>query len=128
MVIELGTLDGGFSLYLATQAEQRGMLFRTYDVRKPDGDITGFVQLDIYGCAEAIGEHMRRHEPVIVLCDGGNKPRELKTCSRYVTAESTLVVHDWGSEIFPEDVPANVEMVHEAWCQELGSASRVFRV
>jgi cephalosporin hydroxylase len=126
-IIELGTLDGGFSLYLASQAEHRGMSFRTYDVRVPAKSIPGFVCLDIYACQEEIGQHMRRHDPVIVLCDGGNKPRELRTFSRYVTRDSTLVVHDWGTEMLPSDVPENVEMIHEDLCLELGSASRVFR-
>ncbi len=127
-IIELGTLDGGFSLYLASQAHYRGMSFRTYDIHTPKRDIPGFSKIDIYAHAEEIGQHMRSRDPVIVFCDGGNKPRELRTFSRYVTAESTLVVHDWGTEMLRSDVPDNVEMVHEEWCVELGSASRCFRV
>lgn len=127
-IVELGTLDGGFSLYLAAQASNRGMFFRTYDIHKPAREIPGFVQLDIYARQDEIGAHLRRHDPVIVLCDGGNKPRELRVFSRYVTETSTLVTHDWGTEMLRSDVPDNVEMIHEPWCQELGSASRVFRV
>jgi len=127
-IIELGTMEGGFSLYLAAQAQFRGVGFRTYDVHVPKRQIPGFVQIDIFAGAEEIGEHMRRHDPVIAFCDGGNKPRELKTFSRYVTPESTLVVHDWGSEMLSSDIPDNVEMTHENWCLELGSASRVFKV
>jgi hypothetical protein len=99
-IIELGTWEGGFSLYLSSQAEHRDMSFRTYDIHKPAR---------------------------FVLCDGGNKPRELKTFARYVTPASTLVVHDWGTEMLPKDVPPGVEMIHEDWCVDLGSASRVFR-
>jgi len=127
-IIELGTLDGGFSLYLAAQAEQRGMFFRTYDIRVPQRKIPGFVQIDIYARADDIGEHMCRNDPVIVFCDGGNKPRELKTFSRYVTPESLLVTHDWGTEMLRSDVPETVDFVHEEWCSEIGSASRCFRV
>jgi cephalosporin hydroxylase len=126
-IIELGTWEGGFSLYLSSQAEHRDMAFRTYDIHKPARYVPGFVQIDIFAKAEEIGEHLRRMEPVIVLCDGGNKPRELKTFARYVTPASTLVVHDWGTEMLPKDVPPGVEMVHEDWCVDLGSASRVFR-
>jgi hypothetical protein len=126
-IIELGTWEGGFSLYLSSQAEHRNMFFRTYDIHKPARYVPGFVQIDIYAKAEEIGEHLRRMDPVIVLCDGGNKPRELKTFSRYVTPASTLVVHDWGTEMLEKDVPPGVEMVHRERCEELGSASRVFR-
>ena len=127
-IVELGTLEGGFSLWLSAQAEARELGFRTYDINLPKRRIPGFVHADIYALAEEIGEHMRKHDPVIVLCDGGNKPRELKTFSRYVTADSTLVVHDWMEEMLPSDVPENVEMIHEDLCLQLGSASRVFRV
>ena len=104
------------------------MDFSTYDIHQPASYIPGFCKIDIFAEAEEIGKHMQLSEPVIVLCDGGNKPRELKTFSRYVTAASTLVVHDWGTEMLQKDVPSNVEMVHEDWCVDLGSASRVFRV
>jgi hypothetical protein len=127
-IVELGTWEGGFGLYLNAQAEARAMAFRTYDIHRPARYVPGFVQIDIFAQAESIGEHLRRLDPVIVLCDGGNKPRELKTFSRYVTPASTLVVHDWGTEMLPKDVPDNVEMVHADWCEDLGSASRVFRV
>jgi hypothetical protein len=126
-IIELGTWEGGFSLYLSSQAHHRGICFRTYDIHQPVADVPGFVRADIFAQAEEIGEHMRRRDPVIVLCDGGNKPRELKTFARYVTPESTLVVHDWGTEMLEKDIPDSVEMVHEDWCKDLGSASRVFR-
>ena len=127
-IVELGTFEGGFSLYLDAQARFRDMYFRTYDIKPPARDIPGFVQSDIYRDAQWIGAYMQEHSPVIVFCDGGNKPRELKTFSRYVTVDSTLVVHDWGTEMLLSDVPDNVEMIHEEWCVEIGSASRVFRV
>ena len=112
-IVELGTWEGGFALYLAAQARCRGLSFRTYDVTAPAHEIPGFVQLDIFREAEQIGEYLRREGPVIVLCDGGNKPRELRTFSRYLTEEARLVVHDWGTEVLPSDVPDNVEMLHQ---------------
>ena len=127
-IVELGTWEGGFSLYLAVQAENRGLFFRTYDVAAPDRRIPGFVQLDIYAEAEAIGEHLSRNDPLVLFCDGGNKPRELKTFSRYLTRESVIVVHDWNTEIFLEDVPDNVEMIYEDFCKGIDSMSRAFRV
>ena len=126
-IVELGTWEGGFALYLAAQARSRGLSFRTYDITAPGHEIPGFVQLDIFREAEQIGEYLREQDPVIVLCDGGNKARELKTFSRYVTSESLLVVHDWGTEIQPEEVPDGLTMVHGDLYQRFGSMSRVFR-
>lgn len=125
-IVELGTWKGGFSLYLACQARERGIGFRTYDVAAPDREIPGFVQLDIWAQADAIGEHLERHSPVILLCDNGNKPREVKTFARYVTG-GLIVVHDWGTEFMPSDVPDGLEMVYGDFCEEWECMSRVFQ-
>ena len=127
-IVELGTWEGGFSLYLAAQAGCRGLSFRTYDVTAPAREIPGFVQLDIFHKADEIGEYLRREGPVALLCDGGNKARELKTFSRYVTPEGIMVVHDWGTEIQPEEVPDGLTMAYEDTFERYGSMSRVFRV
>jgi hypothetical protein len=127
-IVELGTGKGGFSLYLAAQAHARGLFFRTYDVFPPDRKVPGFVQLDIYAHAEDIGRHLERQGPVILFCDGGNKPRELKTFSRNLSPLSLIVVHDWGTEMTRADVPENVVEVYGDTCDEIGSMSRCFRV
>lgn len=127
-IVELGTGKGGFSLFLAAQAHARDLFFRTYDVAPPDCSVPGFVQLDIYACADEIGRHLERNDPVILFCDGGNKPRELKTFSRYLSGESLVVVHDWGTEMLPTNVPDNVTEVYGDLCDEIGSMSRCFQV
>lgn len=127
-IVELGTWEGGFSLYLAEQARLRGLSFRTYDIIAPGREIPGFVQLDIFGQAGAIGEHLRGVSPVICLCDGGNKARELRTFSGYLDGDSLMVVHDWGTEMDPDDVPSNLEMVYGDLFERFQSMSRVFRV
>lgn len=127
-IVELGTYKGGFSLYLAAQAEIRDIFFRTYDIVGPKRRIPGFVSIDIFACADEIGRHLERHDPVILLCDGGNKARELQTFSRYLNPASVIVVHDWKTEIFPLDVPENVTEVYGPLCDEIGSMSRCFRV
>ena len=127
-IVELGTWEGGFSLYLAAQARYRGLSFTTYDIRPPEHEIPGFVQLDIFREAERIGDHLRREDPVVLLCDGGNKAREVKTFSQYLSSESLMVVHDWGTEIQPEEVPDGLSMLYGDLFERYGSMSRVFRV
>lgn len=127
-IVELGTGKGGFSLYLAAQANARDLFFRTYDISAPDCQVPGFVRVDIYAAADEIGRHLERHDPVILFCDGGNKPRELKTFSRYLSPTSLIVVHDWGTEMTKEDVPENVVEVYGDLCDDIGSMSRCFRV
>ena len=127
-IVELGTWEGGFSLFLAAQARCRGISFRTYDVTAPAHEIPGFIQLDIFREAEQIGEYLSREDPVILLCDGGNKAREVKTFSPYLSPESRIVVHDWGTEVQPEEIPANLTMLYGDLYERYGSMSRVFRV
>ena len=127
-IVELGTWEGGFSLYLAAQARWRGLSFRTYDVRPPEHEIPGFFQLDIFAQAGEVGAYLEREDPVILLCDGGNKARELRTFSQYLSPASRLVVHDWGTEIQPSEVPPGLEMLHQDLFELYGSMSRVFRV
>lgn len=127
-IVEIGTFKGGFSLYLAAQAQARGIFFRTYDVFPPEVRVPGFVKLDVFAHADEVGRHLERHDPLILFCDGGNKGRELRTFSKYLSPFSLIVVHDWETEFLRKDVPENVEFVYEAWLEELGSPSRAFRV
>lgn len=127
-IVELGTLEGGFSLYLAAQADAREIFFRTYDITTPKRRIPGFVTIDIFANSDEIGRHLERHDPVILLCDGGNKARELKMFSQYLSHASVIVVHDWGTEFLPKDIPENVTEVYGPLCDEIGSLSRCFRV
>lgn len=127
-IVEIGTFKGGFSLYLSAQAKARNMFFRTYDVFPPEVRVPGFVQLDVFAHAADVGNHLKSNDPVVLYCDGGNKGRELRTFSKYLSPESLIVVHDWGTELLPKDVPDSVEFVYKPWLEELGSPTRVFKV
>ena len=127
-IVELGTFHGGFSHYLAAQARIRGLSFRTYDIIKPPTEIPGFVRADIFAEQEAIGDYLQSIEPVFLLCDGGNKPRELATFSKRLSPISTIFVHDWMDEFLPEHIPDNVEPIYESICDIVGSITRIFKV
>lgn len=126
-IVEIGTFQGGFSLYLHAQAEARGMFFRTYDVIVPERQIPGFVKSDVFAETPQISAHLSRHDPLALFCDGGNKPRELNTFAQHLTPDSVIGVHDWGDEIGEDDVPYWLDMIHQGFCEELGSATRFFR-
>lgn len=128
-IVELGTWEGGFSHYLAAQAAVRGIEFRTYDSVVPTRDIPNFVRADVFAEANDIGDYVMSLEPVILFCDDGNKPRELRTFSGYLfDPRSLVVVHDWMDEVFPDDVPDRLEETFGGFCDEIGSASRVFQL
>lgn len=127
-IVEIGTWRGGFSRYLASQAYWRGMEFRTFDVLEPEPETPGFECVDVFAQAEQIGAILARGRPIALLCDGGNKPREMKTFTPYLCDGSVLVVHDWLTEVQPEDVPRGLTPVYEVACETLGSMSRAFEV
>ena len=130
-VYELGTWHGGFSWWLWAQAKARKIGFQTFDsvIQREHLPPYSFHKVDVFASAEALGGAMREDEPCVVFCDNGNKPRELHTYSKELrSTESLLVVHDWNTEFFPEDIPDNVTMVYEDFCVMLGSLTRVFRL
>lgn len=129
-IVELGTWEGGFSEYLYAQTRVRQWpIFLTYDVQVPQRKPPGFVQLDIYRHAETlIGQLEAIKVPIALFCDGGNKPRELKTFPPHLPRGSIVVVHDWGTETLPSDVPDFLEELYGDNCDQLGSMSRVFRM
>ena len=129
-IFEIGTWQGGFSWWLWGQANPRDMWFNTFDSIEPDKEEPpGFMRIDVFADAEYLGKRFRAFEPCLVFCDGGNKPRELRTFAAELRdPASLLLVHDWGTEMLPENVPDTVEMVYGEFCEELGSVTRVFRL
>lgn len=127
-IFEIGTWKGGFSWWLWAQAEARRMHFETYDAIEPEASIPGFHRADVFRDYALIGRDFRIWEPCAVFCDGGNKPRELEVFSQQLEhPESILLVHDWGTETQPEDVPAGWEMLYREFCENYSSITRVFK-
>jgi hypothetical protein len=128
-IIELGTWMGGFSFYLAAQANIRGMEFCTYDSIEhfdPDKRPQGFLKKDIFANIEEIGE-LISSAPCALFCDNGNKPREVKTFAPYLTSDSILIVHDWMTEFMDTDIPDYMEELYTDFSESLNSMSRVLR-
>lgn len=126
-IVELGTFKGGFSLWLYAQCKVRDMWFRTYDVIHPGRRIPGFVQIDMYLEKDEICRYLsKKPGPIILFCDGGNKPREMKTFPQCCPEGSLFFVHDWGTETLLSDIPSSLRMVYGDYCEQLRSITRVF--
>jgi hypothetical protein len=127
-IVEIGSWKGGFSWWLWAQACARGMAFHTCDAVVPEHDTPCFDRVDVWANPEII-EGWLEFEPVVLFCDGGNKPRELRTFAPMLQhADSLVFVHDWGTETMPDDVPDCLEPLYDAWLDSLGSITRVFRI
>ena len=124
-IVELGSWQGGFSWFLYAQTQARGMSFATYDIILPDVEPPCFTKLDFYRFPDRV---VLGDSPVVLLCDGGNKPRELRTFPPMCVPGSVVVAHDWGTETLASDVPDFLEELYGGFCDEIGSVSRVFRM
>lgn len=130
-VLELGVDRGGFALYLEAQCRIRGIEYRGYDVFEPEALplLENFHKLDIFLEKQTIIETMNSFDgPVILFCDNGNKPRELRLFSNEMPPGSIVAVHDWGKETFPADIPVWLEEIYGEFCDQLGSMTRIFKV
>ena len=129
-VYEFGTWEGGFAWWMWAQAKVRDITFHTFDAIRPNHEPPPdtFTQADVFIQYELLGTLLLAWEPLILFCDNGNKPREVQMYGPILEhPDSLVVVHDWGTEIQPEDVPDSLEMVYGEFCEDLGSMSRVFR-
>lgn len=128
-IIEIGTWQGGFSWFLWAQAQARNQMFWTCDVIQPDKEPPEFERLDVWANPERIREVINYPQgPVALFCDGGNKPRELANFAPMCPVGSVILVHDWGTETLPSDVPDFLEEIYGSWCDTVGSITRVFRM
>lgn len=125
-IVELGSWNGGFSRYLYAQAEARGLKFLTFDIVEPESPPPNFERLDIYRRSGELSLRLKEMGPIALFCDGGNKPRELRTFPPHLAKGSVIVVHDWMTETLPTDVPDFLEELYGEHCDAMGSASRVF--
>jgi hypothetical protein len=102
-LIELGTASGSFSRWLS----ERVVWFRTFDIQKPARRTPGFVHLDVWKRPEEVHELISlAPRPFVLFCDDGHKQREVATFAPALRVGDFLAVHDLGTEIFPENVPA----------------------
>lgn len=140
---EIGTFIGGFSLYLATQCKMRGMSFLTVDFQRywDDTDTphtqlgtnSHFLNMDVFTpefkglLTGAIHSYPR---PMILFCDGGNKPLEMQTFTPLMRRGDFLVTHDWGNEIADGDLVSVADLLEPVMaeeCDKLHSLTRFFK-
>lgn len=102
LVIELGSGAGGFSLYLA---EKHGSRFYTFDlINKLDKYSDVSMRLNKLGAhyyfenifkSKRLLKLFNTSKRILLLCDNGDKLKELNTFSPKLKANDVIMVHDY---------------------------------
>ena len=117
-IIEIGTGAGGLTFFLGTYARIHGVRFVTIDIRAMPVEMAGPAWAvgvnqtvgDVWDAESPISELIRQEGPSLVLCDGGDKPREFRTFTKWLKPGDVICAHDYPTmnwdcvEIEPADV------------------------
>ena len=136
--VELGTGNGGMSLFFLLQSYQYDFDFHTFDIKIPVAIESRIVRLllnldvnfvlgDIYTEKEWFVRGILESDYTAMLyCDNGDKPKEVATFAPYLKSGDYLAVHDWKVEIKPENIPDYLEECFTELPDEVGSLTRWF--
>lgn len=104
-VIEIGTYSGGFACALGVHAWRIRARFVTVDRNAPDESLAHLMRAlgiefrlgDLWGMEDALGALIQEPGVSYVLCDGGDKPRELATFARFLKPGDVIAAHDYAA-------------------------------
>jgi cephalosporin hydroxylase len=141
-IIELGSMAFGLSLFLAMQAKNRGMAFKTFDCVSHVNLCTplstllelnkNFILGDIFGNTKPILVSLLKKlpHPLLLYCDDGDKPREFAEFVPHLHSGDYVGVHDWDIEICESDTTDFNDVLQplywDKW-EALGSITRFWR-
>jgi cephalosporin hydroxylase len=147
-VVEIGSQKGGLSVYLGTiacVAEQ--FLFHTFDITKSDWNnrahegaghwfekmesICPFCksfESDIFSkySYNLIFENIKKYK-TLIICDGGNKAKEVYMYSSLLKSGDMIMAHDFGHEIFDQNINYNILQPHEPFNQRFIDNKTLFK-
>jgi hypothetical protein len=101
LILEIGTGNGGFSLFLKTRIFEKPPVVHTWDI---GADITRDPLLKQYGVVSHIADALSDPEipklieestQCIVLCDNGNKPKEFQYFAQFLRSGDIIMGHDY---------------------------------
>lgn len=115
-IIELGTLNGGFTTALAVHAWNIGTKVITYDRALPDEKFTPLGRFlgieyrtgDIWALEQDIAANIALPGTTFMLCDGGDKPRELGAFATYLKPGDVIAAHDHTAPDGPKGPPGEL--------------------
>lgn len=106
-IIEIGTAYGGMTVGLALEAARRNIPIVTVDIEDVVTEETKRIFKDLYVGQVTLDvfDYLKNFSRVCyLLCDGGDKVKEIQTFAPLLKSGSYVSCHDWLSEIYPKDV------------------------
>ncbi len=104
-VIEIGTFFGGFALYLAFCSRMLNMKFFTFDIKTKKSNVYKrikqlggtYLQLNVFQPQgkERLRSLIRAPGRVLLLCDGGNKVKEIEFFAQFLKPKDVIMGHDY---------------------------------
>lgn len=120
MVVELGTYNGGLTLFLALNS---GAPIHTFDLRgEPQSEsykrLKSILPISHYQLntlaiyTKNKIEHLTNGRHTLIYCDGGNKADEFNLYTPLLKPRDVIMAHDKGREIFMKDITGAVTDNH----------------
>jgi len=105
-IIEIGTYSGGFTIGIAIHARQIGAHVVSFDRNRPDETLTDLARVlaiefrrgDTWELENDIAQLIAAPGVSYLLCDGGDKRRELATFARHLKPGDVIAAHDYAAD------------------------------
>jgi len=133
-ILEIGTGRGGLTMFLQLQANIRHLDFITFDARNrlneivnnshfnpPDRSVIplNYKKANVFDekTMEEIKE-IAKSNRVILYCDNGNKPKEVRTYAPLLQPGSIIGCHDWTGQFGVDDLmkELNYQSIFDDFC------------
>lgn len=125
LFVEIGVEHGGLAALLLCYGAYTGMAYRGIDITlnalHPSMRERGIIARDAWDArtVDFVSSWMRAMPgPVIIFCDGGNKPRELSLYAPLIRPGDVLIGHDYHNEYGEEAIdsmPPNIARLRADW-------------
>lgn len=121
-VIEIGTAYGGMALFLYEQSLKHNFIFETYDIInhlmvKAYKNSNKHIKFTYHkqDCFRSNIIHILRTKKCLLLCDGGNKIKEIKHFTKHIQTNSYIMAHDYArnKEYFKDNLNNKIWNWHE---------------
>lgn len=137
-ICEIGTATGMLSLYFANWAFLNHIPFMTIDNGSAEHAwplnkeakhlielLGGVVLRENCFRSKRLKQFIERHNKGFLLCDGGNKRKELATFGPKVYVGTVITVHDWGTEACLDDMIPEVEFLQPFHSESIVNGAKI---